>query len=102
MTIIFVTHNINEAIILSDRILVLRANPGRINRVLENSLSRPRLPDSPKFNQMWEQLHSLLDAESKETKATVKTRGELLTSKPLSSGAYFLEVEMSRKNHPRD
>ncbi len=36
VTIIFVTHNIDESIILGDRILVLKANPGRLHRIIEN------------------------------------------------------------------
>ncbi|HHY09090.1 MAG TPA: ABC transporter ATP-binding protein [Firmicutes bacterium] len=101
VTIIFVTHNINESIILSDRILVLEANPGRIKLVLKNSLKRPRQPDSPEFNQLWEKIHTLLDAAGGEKKQSEK-RGELPAGRPLAARPYFLEVEMARKNNPRD
>jgi NitT/TauT family transport system ATP-binding protein len=41
-TIVFVTHDIEEAVYLSDRVLVLADNPARITRELEVSLPRPR------------------------------------------------------------
>jgi len=41
-TIVFVTHDIEEAVYLSDRVLVLADTPARITRELEVPLSRPR------------------------------------------------------------
>ena len=41
-TIVFVTHDIDEAILLSDRVLIMSAGPGRILRDLQVSLPRPR------------------------------------------------------------
>ena len=42
ITIIFVTHDLDEAVYLSDRILALKANPGEINEFIEVPLPRPR------------------------------------------------------------
>jgi NitT/TauT family transport system ATP-binding protein len=42
-TIIFVTHSINEAVVLADDIAVLAAHPGRLVRVVRNALPRPRV-----------------------------------------------------------
>jgi NitT/TauT family transport system ATP-binding protein len=42
-TIIFVTHSINEAVMLADDIAVLAAHPGRLVRIVRNGLPRPRL-----------------------------------------------------------
>lgn len=41
-TIVFVTHDIDEAIYLADRVAVMTPNPGRIKRVVEIPLGRPR------------------------------------------------------------
>ena len=45
ITIMLVTHDLDEAIYLSDRILVLKPNPGRIEEVIEVPVSRPRSPE---------------------------------------------------------
>ena len=41
-TILFVTHDVDEAIFLSDRICVMDINPGRVKKMLVNQLPRPR------------------------------------------------------------
>lgn len=41
-TIVFVTHNLDEALMMSDRIVVMSPRPGRIAAVIENELPRPR------------------------------------------------------------
>ena len=45
-TIMFVTHNIAEAVFLSDRIVAMAARPGRIADIIDVNLSRPRTQDS--------------------------------------------------------
>jgi NitT/TauT family transport system ATP-binding protein len=42
LTILFITHDLDEAVYLSDRIVVLAAHPGRINEVIEVPVPRPR------------------------------------------------------------
>ena len=44
-TVIFVTHSIDEAITMGDRIIVMTASPGRIKEVLDVNLPRPRTPE---------------------------------------------------------
>ena len=44
-TALFVTHDIAEAVYLSDRVVVLGKRPGRITRIFEIDLPRPRLPE---------------------------------------------------------
>jgi len=41
-TVLFVTHDIDEAILLSDRICVMSARPGRIVRTISVDMARPR------------------------------------------------------------
>ena len=44
VTILFITHDLDEAVLLSDRIVVLGVNPGGVREVIENSVPRPRTP----------------------------------------------------------
>jgi NitT/TauT family transport system ATP-binding protein/sulfonate transport system ATP-binding protein len=48
-TMLLVTHDIDEAIYMSDRIAILTPRPGRVERVLDVSLPRPRQRNSPPF-----------------------------------------------------
>ena len=48
-TVIFITHNIEEAVYLSDRILVLTNKPTKLKREILNDLPRPRKISSPEF-----------------------------------------------------
>lgn len=54
-TVVFVTHSIPEAIFLSDRVFVLSPHPGRLSRVVEINLPRPRteeMRNSPEFYEL--------------------------------------------------
>jgi len=42
ITIVFITHDLDEAIFLADRILVLKAHPGEVQELIEVSVPRPR------------------------------------------------------------
>ncbi len=49
MTVIFVTHDIDEAVYLSDRILVMSKNPGKVKEIIHNTLPFPRDRNSEDF-----------------------------------------------------
>lgn len=54
-TVLFVTHSITEAVLLSDQVVVLTGRPGRIQRELAIDLPRPRVPatlESTQFNRL--------------------------------------------------
>ncbi|GMB76476.1 hypothetical protein BCER1_28770 [Bacillus cereus] len=51
-TMIFVTHDIDEAIYLSNRIIIMSAKPGKIHKVIENNLPYPRNKTSQSFQQL--------------------------------------------------
>jgi nitrate ABC transporter ATP-binding subunit len=50
VTIMFVTHSVEEAVLLADRVLVMSAGPGRIENDIAIDLPRPRDVSSPEFN----------------------------------------------------
>ena len=65
-TVVFVTHSISEAALLSDRVVVLTPRPGRIAAIIDNPLPRPRplhMRDSAEFVALSRQLRNLLDTE---------------------------------------
>ena len=49
LTILFVTHNVREAVRLGDRVVLLSSRPGRVIREYPVSIARPRRMDSPEI-----------------------------------------------------
>ena len=66
-TVLLVTHNIEEAMLLCDRILVLSSNPGRICSEILIALSHPRDRLSAEFRGIVDQIYSILTLRSLET-----------------------------------
>jgi len=67
LSVLFITHDIEEAIFLSDRIYVMTARPGRIKAELKVPLPRPRraeMMDTPEFTAMLRSIKKLLREES--------------------------------------
>jgi NitT/TauT family transport system ATP-binding protein len=58
--ILMVSHNIEEAVELADRILIVSSDPGRISAELPVALPQPRAPESPPFRQIMDQVYTLL------------------------------------------
>ncbi|MEO1404645.1 MAG: ABC transporter ATP-binding protein [Cyanobacteria bacterium J06635_1] len=72
-TVIFVTHDIEEAIFLGDRIFVMGVQPGRIKAELEIPLARPRHVDdmlTPEFTQLNRQVFELIREETMKSMET--------------------------------
>ena len=66
-TVLFVTHNIAEAVYLSDRICVLSPHPGRLSAVVEVDLPRPRtldMRDTVKFTELVAKVRSSFEGGS--------------------------------------
>lgn len=59
-TVVFVTHDIDEAILLGDRVYVMGARPGRIKRILDVPIERPRLLDMVMDRQFIEMKREIL------------------------------------------
>jgi NitT/TauT family transport system ATP-binding protein len=68
--IIFVTHDITEAIALSDRVVVMSKSPGRIKRIHKIDIPRPRdvfrIHESSLFAQLYQQLWTEIREEMGE------------------------------------
>jgi NitT/TauT family transport system ATP-binding protein len=59
-SLLVITHLIDEAVYLSDRIVVLGTNPGQVREVVTNSLPHPRDYRDPAFRQMVDALHEVI------------------------------------------
>src|SRR5499427_7708926 len=59
-SILIITHLIDEAVYLGDRIVILGANPGTIQREIVNTLPHPREYRHPEFLRMVEQIHDIV------------------------------------------
>ena len=62
-TIVFVTHDVDEAVYLADKIVLLDKNPGKIAEIIEVDLERPRKRDSLEFLKIQESIVDKLDME---------------------------------------
>lgn len=60
-TVLFVTHSINEAIFLADRVVVMKSRPGRIHEGIEINASRPKDKTSKLFKDYYTLIYSMLE-----------------------------------------
>ena len=74
VTVVFVTHSVEEAALLADRVLVMSAGPGRIESDINVDLPRPREVSSPEFNAVRRELARRLTSHMASARARV---GEL-------------------------
>jgi NitT/TauT family transport system ATP-binding protein len=63
LTVMFVTHSVEEAILLADRVVVLSPGPGRIVAEERVDLPRPRDVSSPEFNAVRRRLAGMLHSD---------------------------------------
>jgi NitT/TauT family transport system ATP-binding protein len=66
-TVLFVTHDIEEALLLADRVCVMTARPGRIKKSIDVRIPRPRaieVTTSPEFNELRREVLALIREES--------------------------------------
>jgi NitT/TauT family transport system ATP-binding protein len=70
VTVFFITHDLDEAVYLADRVVVLAPSPGRVQEIIEVPLGRPRSPRSrldPYFLAARQRLEQLIHPESSST-----------------------------------
>jgi NitT/TauT family transport system ATP-binding protein len=68
-TVLFVTHDIDEAVLLSDRVLVMSDRPGKIQAAIDIPIPRPRdltQKDDPRFLEIRWKIWNLLEKEVRE------------------------------------
>lgn len=66
-TVLFITHQINEAVYLADRVAVMSSRPGRLKAIFDVPFSRPRtlaLKRDPKFLEIEDKIWQLIEEES--------------------------------------
>ncbi len=74
-TVFFVTHNLDEAILLSDRIALMSARPGRVRRIVDVPFDRPRsaeLRKDPEFVRLEEELWADLKGDVETIEGAVQ------------------------------
>jgi NitT/TauT family transport system ATP-binding protein len=74
-TAIFITHNIEEAVLLGDRVVVMTARPGRIKEIVAIELPRPRDVTSAEFNEIRRRIGALLEDEVQAAFAATRVQG---------------------------
>lgn len=66
--ILLVTHNIEEAVLMADRIIILDSDPGRVRAEIEVKSSLPRNPKEEEFKNLIDQIYTLLTTRDKKEK----------------------------------
>jgi NitT/TauT family transport system ATP-binding protein len=72
-TVLFITHQIDEAVYLSDRVIVMSARPGRIIADVAIDIPRPRglaVKRTPRFHEYSDQIWALIEDQVKQTMAS--------------------------------
>lgn len=65
-SVIIVTHSIEEAVMMADRVLILASNPGRVVSELKITLTRPRHAHTPEFQELVDQIYSKMSEAGKQ------------------------------------
>jgi len=76
-TVLFITHDIEEALLLADRVCVMTARPGRIKKNIDVRIPRPRaieVTTSPEFNALRREVLALIREESEQAAMYSATR----------------------------
>lgn len=69
-TVFFITHQIDEAVFLADRVVVMSRRPGRIREIIDNPLPRPRplsIKRTPEFTALVDRIWNLIEYDVRES-----------------------------------
>jgi NitT/TauT family transport system ATP-binding protein len=86
-SVVIITHQIDEAVFLADRIVVLAAKPGRIQQIIQNDVPHPREYQSPAFRRLVQRIHDAITKEQlpdvAQTPVVPETPGAMPVPEPL-------------------
>jgi NitT/TauT family transport system ATP-binding protein len=92
--ILLVSHDIEEALLMANRVILIGSNPGRIQSQVINPLPFPRSNQSPEFRKLLDKIYTLLTMSERERLIKAKTRARADLKHP--EYAYRLpEVDVS-------
>jgi NitT/TauT family transport system ATP-binding protein len=103
--ILIVTHNIEEAVLLADRIIVLGANPGHVRVEVPVNLARPRDRKAPEFQALVDRIYTLMTRPEEAVTASVSSgasqREKLapLPHAPIGMLGGLLEIIDAQQDH---
>ncbi len=79
-SVLLVTHNIEEAILLADRVIILSSNPGRVRAEITVELPRPRQRGTPEFKAIADHVYTLMtNPDTKVAPITASARNQKVT-----------------------
>ena len=82
-SILLVSHDIKEVAFMADRIVVLSTNPGRVRKIIENRLPRPRDYRSPELLRLVDQLHDIITGTELPDEGEPAVTTETLALEPI-------------------
>jgi NitT/TauT family transport system ATP-binding protein len=93
--IICVTHNIEEAILMANRILIFSSDPGRIQAEIPVTLNFPRETESPAFRALLDDIYTLMTTSERERLFKAKVRAKAVDIKHPEYAYRLPEVSVS-------
>jgi NitT/TauT family transport system ATP-binding protein len=85
-TVVFVTHNVREALVLGDRVIVMAGRPGRVLQDLEVRIPRPRDPDDEDIVRLSRRVRESLSHAQRATRTPAPIREERDASQQAGAG----------------
>ena len=83
--VVLVSHDIKEVVYMADRIVILGANPGRVEQIVPNQLPRPRSYRAPEFLELVDRLHEIITGQELPDVPAAPGRGMM---EPLPEATY--------------